>query len=183
MNCVSIIRKTGNSENGDHLMGKFDKTTAPDSVTVKGTSDTENVNGNSGVWVSGDKYMDTGVTLVLHKAGQADKECCYSPTSGANIICKPDVRISDYNISVDASGNVTLTWKSVAETGLTVWFIFKKTGSGEFEFFDSRDKKTAGTAYSVNDVLAVGSGSYSYQLRAILDDGNETDFDEKPVTI
>lgn len=178
MNAPAYIEFLGNAPGGNKISGKFPGPEFPDQVNVKGTSDTLPLRGNSGIWISGEKYTSLNKTLVLKKAGRPDEEVTYD-NNGMPVL--NEAVASAFGASV-AGGMVSLVWTITKEISVTAYFIDRKVATGNYEdsglgvaadFPDSRpvpkDYPDPTTGNQVTDTP--GSGSFVYRLRARFENG------------
>jgi len=184
MDCTATVKRTGNSPNGDHLTAKFNVPDFPDEVNIKGTTDTQGLRGNSGVWISGNKYgtkdHTPAVTLVLLKGGVAVKECPYDEDGNLNI---PTATITNFALT-SANGTVTASWLSVKEIGLALYIIDRKLqGVASWDLaVQIAFPQGSGSQYDITDTPPT-SGIFDYQLRAQFGNGTEKVIASGTVTV
>lgn len=183
MNCAPKLEKLGNSPHGNKLQAKFEGSVKPDSCCVKGTNDLQPLRGNSGVWLSGEKYMSPQVTLQLFKNNAMVKECSYDVAGNVITFNPPPASVTDFNIDVDPSQNVPrITWKSALDSNSGASFVISRlepveviedgvpktimqafelggsTADGrttEYEVFDYFLSPVAGTHTYINQVVQI----------------------------
>lgn len=167
--CAPIIKQLGDSPNGNKLMIKYTGTDKPDEVKVKDTSDIQPVHGESGVWISGDKYSSRAVTLVLRKGGADAGECSYD-LSGKLIpvTLAPDAVISNFRLEVLGS-IVTVKWHSDKEVLIDFYLLEGKISGGIYNIIDFIAPKGANQDYAYPHTPA--SLPFIYRLSVQFTDG------------
>lgn len=129
MNAPAYLEFLGSAPGGNKISGKFPGPDYPDSVTIEGTTDTLPPRGNSGIWMSANKYSTLSVTLVIKKAGLADLTISYD-TKGMPIV--NDAEASSFTATA-AGGNVNFTWTITKEISVTSYPIDRKIQGGNYE--------------------------------------------------
>lgn len=109
------------------MQAKFEGNIKPDACCVKGTTDLQPLRGNSGVWLSGEKYMSPQVTLQLFKNGSFVKECSYDLAGNLIATPPPPASVTDFNVDVDPNQNVPrITWKSGLQANSGASFVVSR---------------------------------------------------------
>src|ERR1051326_5269279 len=167
INPATTLQKAGNAPGGNKLIAKFPGPDYPDSVQIKGTTDKQSVKGDSGVWISGNKYTSTAVTLQLIVGGTIVQENKYDANGNLE-----SAGISGFKVSA-SSGFVSISWTSVQENNLANYVIDRKLSTDDtFSPITSASPQGAGIAYTVTDAPPP-VGSYDYCLRAVFNDGSD----------
>ena len=177
INPATTLQKAGNAPGGNKLIAKFPGPDYPDSVQIKGTTDKQSVKGDSGVWISGNKYTSTAVTLQLIVGGTIVQENKYDANGNLE-----SAGISGFKVSA-SSGFVSISWTSVQENNLANYVIDRKLSTDDtFSPITSASPQGAGIAYTVTDAPPP-VGSYDYRLRAVFNDGSDDTLASGSVTL
>lgn len=180
MNPASNIKRAGNAPGGNKVTAKFPGPDFPDEVQIKGTSDKQPLKGNSGNWISANKYSSIAITLQLIKNGVVVAEYAYDANGN---LMHPDAAI--INFSVSPSGSlVTISWDTTKEDGLASFIIDRKlsTATTYDQGVQAVFPQGVGTSYNVVD-MPPGVGTFIYQLRAVFDNGTEKILSNGQVTL
>lgn len=174
MKCPETIRRLGNSPQGNKIMAKFAGDDIPDAVEVDGTNDKQDVAGESGTWVSRDKYTSLKLKLNLYKNGQKVHSCCYGPSPfdasiGLNEACEiTDIpKITIFTTADSGGGQVTLSWTSGSETGVQMYSIDRLNNGNNDVSPDAVTDIPRGAGTTYNNTDQPGPGSYTYTLKAV----------------
>lgn len=170
MNTPAYIEFLGSAPGGNKISGKFPGPEFPDLVNVKGTADTLPLRGNSGIWISGDKYTTLNKTLVLKKAGLPDQEVTYD-NIGMPVV--NDAEASGFTV-ISSGGTVSFSWTTTKEISVTAYIIDRKPEGGVYEdgvaadFPDSRPLPKQYPDPASGNVISdtPGAGNFVYRLRA-----------------
>lgn len=167
--CASTIRQLGDSPEGNKLMIKYTGADKPDEVKVQGTADIQPVHGESGVWISGEKYTSRAVTVELKKGGVAAGECSYDLTGKLiPITLDPDAVISNFRLEV-AGAQVAVKWHSDKEVLIDFYFLEGKIPGGVYGFIDMITPKGANQDYAYTHTPA--ALPFTYRLSVQFTDG------------
>jgi len=177
MDCADYIESLGNSPQGNYLSARYRDGDMPDSVTIKGTTDTQPLRGNSGVWRSGNKYTTLKQTLILNKNGAPVKECSYNELGVPPI---QDAAVTGFK-GVASPGFVNISWTTTKEIQVSVYILDRKIPGGVYEegvtaVFPDFERATP-KDYSTQD-SPTAVGTYVYRLRAKFDDGTYKNLSE-----
>lgn len=176
--CAEKVWIPGSSPNGNFLHTRFTGE-MPDSVKVKGTNDVSDLRGNSGNWISNDKYTSTEVVLILIKDGVEFKECAYNAEGNLTIAPPPpqNVVVDGFTINDQGGGNVNATWTSVTEQELDVYRLIRDgVEVGE------HPAEGEGSPYQIDDSPGQG-GTFAYVLVANLFNGDEQEVAMSSITL
>ena len=152
-------------------MAKFPGPEYPDFVQVKGTTDKEALNGNSGNWVSKNKYSTTAITIQLIKGGVVVQENKYDANGNLN---NPDAAVIDFTLAGAGGNDVAVSWASTMENSVTIFAVDRKL-SADTNYDQAVQilfPLGVGSYYNVLDSVP-SAGNYSYRLRAIFDNGTD----------
>jgi hypothetical protein len=184
MQCPSKLIKNGNSPQGNVLIAHFDKDSFPASVRVllagKPTNDIQTINGNSGVWTSGEKYTSTDVGLQLLDQQGSILNTCKFDISGQPAPNK-DAQIINA-LALYTGGNVKVSWKSTVEVELRSYIVERKING----FTDKALLVTnigANTDYAtLDDEIYDDISLYRFQVSALFNDNSKSLLVDLPVS-
>lgn len=181
MNPAPNIKKAGNAPGGNRLLANFPGPDYPDFVQVKGTSDKRTLEGNSGNWISGNKYTSAAITLQLIKGGVVVQEDAYDASGN---LANPDATLTSAGLILSSLGNdVDITWTTVKESGVSFFIVDRKLSSATvYDPFIFISPNGPGSLYDVTDSVP-SAGTFNYRLRALFTNGTDKVLDEKSITI
>jgi hypothetical protein len=176
MQCPSKLVKNGNSPHGNFLIAHFDQNSFPASVRVllsgKPTNDVQSINGNSGVWTSGDKYTSTDVALQLLDQQGTVLNTCKFDISGQPAPNK-DAQIINA-IALYTGGNVGVSWKSTVEVELRTYIVERQNSGIIDKTLLVTNVLGANMDYAVvDDEIYEDISVYKYQISALFNDNSK----------
>lgn len=147
--CAASLRQLGNAANGFKLQARFPEP-RPAKVQVSGSTDINNVNGNSGMWMSKNTYSTLECTLILQdSAGATLSECSYGPDGmlitdryteftfvSATKFTEPDANgnpVPRVSVNWSVGGQINLV-KFEVHRSSTATGIFTKINSSDIDF-------------------------------------------------
>lgn len=170
--CAAELRKLGNAPGGGFLMIKFDKELKPAACGVKGTSDKQNLKGNSGVWTSGSKYTSTVQTIVMYDAqGNVLSECKYD-ASGKLVVNACFAEYADSPALVPGSAAIDIAWFMTREVDVVRYEVTRSTDGGASYTTIAQVAYTGTGVYSYTDTTVDLNSAAMYKLEAICNNGN-----------
>jgi hypothetical protein len=169
--CAAELRKLGNAPGGGFLMIKFDKDLKPAACGVKGTSDKQNLKGNSGVWTSGNKYTSAAQTIVMYDAqGNALGECKYD-AGGKLVVNSCFAEYVDVPSLVPGTVAIDISWFMVREVEV-VHYEVTRSNDGGLSFTTLSQVAYTGTGvYNYTDTTVDLTAPAQYKIEAICNNG------------
>lgn len=174
MNAPAYLEFLGSAPGGNKISGKFPGPEYPDTVTVEGTTDSTPPRGNSGIWMSSNRYTTLRVNIIIKKAGQPDQIVSYD-NNGMPIV--NDAEANSFT-AVANGGAVEFSWVTTKEISVTSYPIDRKISGGDYleadqgVSIDFPDSRPVPKSYPNPDFGTTISdtppapGSYVYRLRA-----------------